>query len=498
VRQAIHIFKKDVRLLRFDIVFALLVAAALTFTASSGGESVRTSPSVGQLAQELLMYLLPLTWWSLIARAIYNEPLPGDRQFWVTRPYTPASLLLAKLLFVLAFVLLPKFVSDVIITNSYGFRIWPELGGLLWSQLLLTAVFVAPVIAICTLTTGFVQMISLMSTAALAVVVWTLVIPRITVDASWLGLDWIRSYATGMAVAAAAAGIIVLQYWRRDTKAARYVAGAGVAAAMLPAVLFSWPAAFAIQAGISGLPLDPATVKIALDREREWSTRAVSRGEGNVDLRIPIHVAGLAAEFKPRIDGITAAIESPSGRVWRADRYPPGQVVAEGMLTTLRIRVDEAFYQEIKERPVRIHGTSYVTLYGNERRTFIPLEDGTRLHTIPGAGLCSLTRKMRGCLLSCRSAFRSRLDLASIDIVGGGPQMMSFLRLSHSRDTPVSYTPFPADLSLIPVTLTTRHAEIQGAYEGAVIRAIEPVAHIRREFDLTDLRFTATTSARVE
>jgi hypothetical protein len=425
----------------------------------------------------------------LIARVIYNERLPGDQQFWVTRPYAWKSLLLAKALIIAAFVNLPKLISDAVIINAYGFRIGSELSGLLWSQLLLTVVFVLPVAAICTVTTGFVQLLSVTFLVGLAVVAWNLVMPAFSVGASWLGLEWIRSYCTGIVVAIAAIAMILLQYAQRNTSASRSLAAGAVILALLATAWLPWPAAFALQSHVSTQPVDSSAVRVEFGGDKKRLTRAIIDEEHGVDLHILIRITGVPPPLKLQAEGITATIEGPGGAVWRADQHPRNQLRSEGTSTWLYVRVDDSFYRKVKDSPVRIRGSLYLTLYGNERRTFIPLERRTTLHLTPGVGLCSLTRTGRRHLLSCRSVFRSRPDLVLVDFAGTGRrgQMMSFLTLSYSRWASVSYSPFPADLRLIPVTLSTRHSEIQGPVKGVMVRAIEPVAHIRRDFEITGL-----------
>jgi len=64
-----------------------------------------------------------------------------------------------------------------------------------------------------------------------------------------------------------------------------------------------------------------------------------------------------------------------------------------------------------------------------------------------------------------------------------------------SDPRPVSYSPFPAELSMVPVT----QSEMYGSFPfhlgpgrfiptGMTIRATEPVAHITREFEIDCLR----------
>jgi hypothetical protein len=83
MRQALHIFKKDVRHLWFEIAVVIFVVAAFTFTAARRAHWL-ADPATNRIgAWSLVMILLPLAWWALIARAIHGEVLPGDNQFWI-------------------------------------------------------------------------------------------------------------------------------------------------------------------------------------------------------------------------------------------------------------------------------------------------------------------------------------------------------------------------------------------------------------------------------
>jgi hypothetical protein len=148
MRQALHIFREDTRHLWCEIGLALLVT--VLFTVSEIRHAIEGVGKSGYLGR----YLLPLAWWILIARVIHAEPLPGDRQFWLTRPYSRKSLLAAKALFILVWVNLPKLVADIVIVGAGAFSLRAELPGLLWSQVLLTAVFVLPMAALAAITTG--------------------------------------------------------------------------------------------------------------------------------------------------------------------------------------------------------------------------------------------------------------------------------------------------------------------------------------------------------
>src|SRR5437899_265680 len=174
MRQALHIFRKDIRLLWPEIEISLLMVAAFTWLAN---RHAPLWPGIAVSQTEVLetaKFLLPLAGLILIARVIHTEALPGDRQFWLTRPYAWKSLLGAKALFILVFVNLPMLVADVIILGAYGFSLRAELPGLLWYQVLLTTFFVLPMAALAALTTGFVQLLFAILVLSAGILLWTI------------------------------------------------------------------------------------------------------------------------------------------------------------------------------------------------------------------------------------------------------------------------------------------------------------------------------------
>src|ERR1035438_216868 len=123
MQQTWHIFKKDVRYLRLEIAF-LLALAFLFGWMDSRGSLVR---AVADDVEPLFALAAAYT----IARLIHAESIPGENQFWITRPYRWQSLLAAKLLFVVAFVNLPVFLVQANILIVSGFPIAAIVPGLL-------------------------------------------------------------------------------------------------------------------------------------------------------------------------------------------------------------------------------------------------------------------------------------------------------------------------------------------------------------------------------
>src|ERR1700733_7233624 len=132
MHQALHIFKKDARYLRYEITLVCLFAGAFS------AMHLRAPHGLFNEAW------LPEIFWfigvaTIVSRLVLAEAIPGDRQFWITRPYRWQSLLGAKLLFIIVFVNVPLFLAQLFILIIDGFPLFSSIPGLLWSQVLLFA-----------------------------------------------------------------------------------------------------------------------------------------------------------------------------------------------------------------------------------------------------------------------------------------------------------------------------------------------------------------------
>src|ERR1022692_1080017 len=144
---ALHIFRKDVRHLwphAAACVILMALAAILDPTYASRGQSTAYSLLAG--------FALPLACWNLIIAAIHEEKLPGDRQYWLTRPYSWKDLLAAKALFVVAFINLPLFAWHAAAFAAVGIPLGEHLPALLWRQVFFSAFYIPPVAALAAVT----------------------------------------------------------------------------------------------------------------------------------------------------------------------------------------------------------------------------------------------------------------------------------------------------------------------------------------------------------
>src|SRR5205085_8143596 len=99
MKQAVHILRKDILYLRNELTLFLGLAVLYAWSATHFPTPIWSEA------------LLDLMAANLIARLVHAEALPGDRQFWTTRPYSRGSLVSAKLLGIAVLVNLPIFAA---------------------------------------------------------------------------------------------------------------------------------------------------------------------------------------------------------------------------------------------------------------------------------------------------------------------------------------------------------------------------------------------------
>src|SRR5206468_452542 len=109
--QVLHIFRKDIREFRIEIAAVLLFTLLVVFVSAQPWESMQRRGGLGSSGDDNpISVLLAITWCLLIARVIQAEALPGDRHFWLTRPYERKSLVLSKMLFMAVFINVPLLI----------------------------------------------------------------------------------------------------------------------------------------------------------------------------------------------------------------------------------------------------------------------------------------------------------------------------------------------------------------------------------------------------
>ncbi len=452
MRQALHIFGKDVRCLTYEIVVTLAMVAAYVYF-----NLAQTSFFPDDFGVALM---LPIAGWVLIARLIHAEALPGTRQFWLTRPYSRGSLLAAKILFLLIFINLPKLVADAMIVHRFGYSLSAALPGLLWSQVLLFGLFILPLAALATLTS---------STAQLVFSTLFLLLVMIFGSGFAFGpMDWVVHSYTAASLALAAALIVILQYSLRRTGMARFTGVVLWLVVIVGGFFIPLSTVAGLQARLSKQHTDPTRVRVALDSERPSAMSVLDVGVPFTQIQMPLQVTDVPEGFDARIIGTSARIEAADGTIWPSREYQDSRFgMAESPVWNASVPRD--FYMRVKDRPVRIRGTAYVTLFGNRRTTLVRSE----LTLIPGAGVCLLRTSFRQPALECRALFRSPSSLILLPHSLGGYQL--------------SYSPFPAELGISPAGFFGFYNASLDTAQPVPLVTLEPLAYIQRDFEIDNL-----------
>ena len=491
MRQALHIFKKDARHLWFEIAIVLVVTAAFAFVGARRAFWLDDPNANRSVAWTMVQILLPLAWWILIARVVYSETLPGDRQFWTTRPYRWMSLLGAKLLFIAIFVNLPWFIADVIILRAYGFAPESQLAGLFTAQLLISIAFLLPVAAVCAVTSGFVQLLLASFVLLIVVLVWNTVVPQLALGATWGTLDWITGYYSILVAGCGALIILIWQYARRKTWSNRVVAAVAAIAVLAGAALIPWTSAFAVQSRLSKQRIDVHSIQVSFDSDRKWLARVrPDRFGAGVGIELPLKIDGVPPGMEAKAEGLTMQVVGPDGTARQGAGRPWMQIDSDRQLSTLMSEVDGPFYQSVKDKAVKIRGTLYLTLFGNRRTTRIPF-GGERIAT-RGMGICSARRTGGGSIgymyfLLCASPFRTAPDLVTVRFEERGKDVYREV-MPYPVRRRISYSPLPADLDISPVSQYFTLTQFPRELSDVAIDDAEPLAHVTREFELDGLR----------
>jgi hypothetical protein len=405
IQQALHILRKDVRHLRFELAATGLLLVILMSTGVQTWEGLqesggRTPDPAGPLA-----VLLLISWCLLIARVIQTEALPGDRHFWLTRPYSRAGLVLGKALFIVAFINLPLLVTQAAIVSMDGLPLSANLGGLFGNQLLLSVVVLLPVSAIAALTRNLAQFLPA------AVLVGAVLAAPILERRGYGDLDWVPSVLAGVITVAIAGFILWRQYRLRRSVNTALWGAAATAVGIIVYAAFPQSAAFAVQSQLKGPPDGPFALSLGQPAPRDQDTVTVNRFRQLV--AFPIVVEGANPEDL-RIQSAELTLKTLSG----VRRRTRAQVeVVEGHLRYVA-SLDRTFFDAAKDSPVHLEAEVYLTQYGNARSADVPL-DGTPVY-IPGPGQCGVVAGYSRRRFVCRSAFRSPQPFQSDQVVPWG------------------------------------------------------------------------------
>jgi hypothetical protein len=260
MRLAVQILRKDMERLRWPIALTLALLAYWAFRDATLAWG-RDPGMYASGADSWMNLALPFAWVLLIALAIQEDALAGDRQFWVALPCGWKPLLVGKASFVAVFVHVPYFIATAIILAARGFNPVAHLPHLFWKQAVLLALTI-PALGAAVVVKKVAHFLLLAIVLASAVVLRVRDF-NVTVSQTW-GWD-LRWELALIVVALGAVAMAILQFIRRSTRVSRII---GVLTAIAAACLYAWiprTATAAISAAFSPAA-DHVTVRLAGDR----------------------------------------------------------------------------------------------------------------------------------------------------------------------------------------------------------------------------------------
>ena len=470
LRQALHIFRKDVYYLRHEITLVLLVALAFAL--------MHTPAMHAQNSSWLAELALVATAVFLIGRLVLAEAIPGDQQFWITRPYRWQSLLAAKFLFIAIFVNLPVLLAHLFILVVDGFPLILSLPGLLWEQVLLFIFLSLPFAAIATLNSGMAAFIfSQLIVLAAAAGIWEM----LPLSGPSLGsVAWVRESIASVDLLAVGLPVIFLQYKTRNTVISRSVAISGIA---IGAVLFAalpWPLALALQSHLSKEPALASSIQVGLGDSEGQPLSFPRAPASKITLRLPILVQGIREGTELQPDALRVSLRGPDGytdnlSIGDCSELKRNTISTSAVTISAVCAADPEFFKRERGQPVAVRGSLYLTLFGNARSQALPLS-GQPANALDGLQ-CYTNVVSAEWDVYCRSAFRwpARLVFAKL----GRTNANSFAQT-------VSYSPFPAGLNIEPIETRWASAFASGpppTVRNVTIVVEEPLAHLRRDFE---------------
>jgi hypothetical protein len=471
MREAWHIFKKDVRYLRLEILLVLGMIAIFTWITHNGnpyGMNV-----AGIIPGALIVALFSITSTYLMARVVQAEAIPGDNQFWITRPYSWRSLFIAKVLFIIAFANVPIFLARIVIIATAGFPIGASLPGLVWSQAVMFLVSQIPVITLAAVTAGIMSFI--LSALVLTFVMSNAFFRGVT-DAFSFPTQWIGSSILVATALAVEIPILLLQYRDRRTRLSRTLGFGGVVFLIVLIRLISYTSELNAQTWISRQLSQTSPIGITVDAARLPRERGLVPPDPQtafVEIDIPLVVNGIPLGQEVQFDAVDIWYETADGRqrqfdlagLGRGSRVTPAESVAQRELY-----MESNFFNAERDRPGALHASIFATVFGNPQQKTLQL----RYEPVNVLSGVQCYQGNYG-LLRCRSALRwppQLLEVKYDDYEGPiGPLP--------------SYSPFPGEMNLNPID----DRPVGPAPSGAItIEIREPVAHVRRDVEVRNFR----------
>jgi hypothetical protein len=387
-----HIFRKDWKLLWWKVLIVEALLASATVADSMKGHFRSTGTTTNVLG--MLSYVAGFF---LVMELAQLDPLVGAGQDWVARPIRRMDLLLAKVLFLLVAVV-PLVLMETAQNMAAGVPLGRSLAGATldsFSELVSNGL---PILAFASLFRNATETIAATFIAVLAKIAIGYVVQGngnfpLTGAETGSGINWLVDMGESWVYFAGALVVLAIQYFRRKTIRARWVAALVLLITSL-APLLPWQCAFAVEQRLSPMPGAGASVSIFFHPSDGRASRTVS------GVCIPVAISGIAAGSWLNFDGVKASMLDGDNVVWsgrlpefndsgapigtRRIRANLEDATNAGMCQ--RIDIPQDVLTRYENRLVRVRLDYSLTLFGADISYAMPASDGDQ--RMPGVGWC--------------------------------------------------------------------------------------------------------------
>jgi hypothetical protein len=384
MKQVLAILWKDARRSRAPLAIATALTAALAILTPHYEPFYAHNAASVNRAIDILQLLLPLVWWAVVAHIVHGEPLAGDRQFWLTRPYSRWRLFGAKLLFCAAFLLVPFLISDLVIVAATGFSPVKLFPALVQRQFVLGGALLIPAFLVAAMTRSMRQFILTLLGLGIA---FTLLIPIVGSQPGNYVLDRLAGHSGlqswlddhGFIVwCAVTLGFLVWLYAARRVPIARAIAIAGAA-------LFLGSNAIPSRAFV---PPPPAARHPEVAPVFAAQRRVTTRGyPTKTQIDLPIELTGRARDLLDWQLGFIT-ITPAEGPAWTSRWNYAVASARNDNDDAIELYLDPPDYERLSRGPVRVDAILGVTLY--DLVETVPVRHMDEWTVVPGIGRVQL------------------------------------------------------------------------------------------------------------
>jgi hypothetical protein len=335
--------------------------------------------------------------------AIYQDPVPGERQDWLVRPIKRLDMLLAKLLFILVMAQGPMFIADLLQPLANGFTLQESLVAALGRGAYVLFAFTIPLFVIASVTRSFTEgviggLIIFLGCGGLLLLISGLFgthRPNDFMPTLNTGIVWIMDSSRSALIAIAGATILWLQYFRRKTLTSRVLTG--VASILWVLIWFiPWRPAFAVEKRFSKDPGAGNGISIVFSpsdgKHRNSPGQGPSQAGSDLVVYLPMRLYGVSTDSMSLYDHVETILTDAQGKKFKLNSAFDLDSHREGPNDSISVaqngfHVPRDLYNRVKDQSVQLDIEYSFTFLKLSNSYAIPAVDGKE--RMPGFGLCA-------------------------------------------------------------------------------------------------------------